>query len=51
VIDEVTGDGEQEDKAVAALVHEVAQQPGDGVSRDLCFMFVYVVWTVQIFFA
>jgi hypothetical protein len=35
VIDEVTGDGEQEDKAVAAGVHEVAQQPGDGVSSDL----------------
>lgn len=30
VIDEVTGDGEQEDKAVAAGVNEVAQQLGDG---------------------
>jgi hypothetical protein len=35
VIDEVTGDGEQEDKAVAAGAHGVAQQPGDGVSNDL----------------
>jgi hypothetical protein len=35
VIDEVTGDGEQEDKAVAAGMSEVAQQAGDGVSSDL----------------
>jgi len=35
VIDEVMGDGEQEDKGVAAGEHEVAQQPGDGVSSDL----------------
>lgn len=35
VIDEVTGDGEQEDKAVAPGAHEVAQLPGDGVSSDL----------------
>jgi hypothetical protein len=38
VIDEVAGDGEQEDKAVATGVCDVAQQSGDGVSGDLCFM-------------
>jgi len=46
VIDEVTGDGEQEDKAVAAGVHEVAQQPGDGVSSDLCLC----MWSGQCMF-
>lgn len=40
VIDEVAGDGEQEDKAVATGVCDVAQQSGDGVSGDLRFMFM-----------
>lgn len=48
VIDEVTGDGEQEDKAVATGVCDVAQQSGDGVSGDVRFMFLFVVWTVHV---
>jgi hypothetical protein len=36
VIDEVTGDAEQEEKAVAAGVRDVEEQAADGVSSDLC---------------
>jgi hypothetical protein len=53
VIDEVTGDGEQEEKTVAAEVLEVAQQSADGVSSGLysCICTCSVHYTIACMFS